>query len=200
MKIRHAATRKAPFAAGARRRLLAACLLAGWPVFGRADGGGRGAVLAVEYQVKAAFLCKFGSYVEWPAQAFGGGDAPFIIGVAGTDAVADELRRIAANQTVNGRPLGVRQIGRGDAVDALHVLFIARSAAARTAELLAAVQRLAVLTVTEEERESGVAGMINFVVVDDKVRFDVALQAAEARQLKISARLLQVARRVAPRA
>ena len=148
-----------------------------------------------EYQVKAAFVVKFIGYVEWPAQVMAAPDQPFRIGVAGQDALVDELRRTAAGITAAGRPIEVRRLARGDEAAGVQLLFVARASSGQLAPLLAAVRERPVLTVTETDpAEAG--GMINFVVVDDKVRFDVALPAAEQSGLRISARLLAVARRV----
>ena len=149
---------------------------------------------ALEYRIKAAFVCKFAGYVEWPAQVFAGPDSPIVIGVVGNDAVAYELTRTATGLTVDGRALLVRRWRRGDPVAGLHLLYIASSEGGRLAEILAAVKGQPVLVVTESSEAMPLGSMINFVVVDDKVRFDIAPQAAELSRLRISARLLGVAR------
>lgn len=149
---------------------------------------------SAEYQVKAAFVCKFASYVDWPAPAAAG--EPLRIGVLASSAVLEEFRRAAASATVGGRPLEVRRLVRGEALpDGLHVVFVSRAMSAHAGEVIAAVNGRPVLTVTELD-PGGATGMINFVVVDDKVRFDVSLAPATHSGLKISVRLLGVARRV----
>jgi len=92
----------------------------------------------------------------------------------------------------------VRRLNRGDALTGLHIVFIARGHADRLAETLGAARGQPVLVVTESEGAGAPGSIINFVVVEDKVRFDVALARAESSNLKISARLLGVARRVIP--
>jgi hypothetical protein len=154
------------------------------------------AVAAPEARVKAAFLLKFGDYVEWPADAFARGDSPVVLGVAGSDAVADELARLAAGRSVGGRAVVVRKLAEGEAWNGVHVAFVGGDDPGRLAAALAAGKGRPVLTITEAREASTVAGMINFVVVADKVRFDVDLPPAEAARLKISSRLLAVARRV----
>jgi hypothetical protein len=154
-------------------------------------------VSATEYQVKAAYLLKFGSYVEWPPQAFEQRDSPFVIGVLAADAVAEEVERAAVAAVVEGRPVQVRRLDHSDAGTAgAHVLFIDRSRGGQLADTLALARGRPLLTVTESEQALAAGGMINFVIVENKVRFDIALAPAEASQLKISARLLSVARRV----
>ncbi len=154
---------------------------------------------ADEYRVKAAFLYKFGGYVEWPDRSFARADSPIAIGVMGADALADELAQIVSGRNVNGRPVLVRRLRPGDPIAGLHVLFIGRVDRGRLAEILAAAKGQALLTVTESEEGLELGSMINFVVVENKVRFDVAPPPPESDNLKISARLLGVARKVVSR-
>jgi hypothetical protein len=151
---------------------------------------------SAEYQIKAAFLYRFGNYIEWPAEAFARADSALVIGVLGADSLADELARIVGGRQVSGRPITVRKLRRGDTVAGLHVLFIGRSERAALADLLAAAKGRAVLTVTESDPASAPSSVINFVVIDDKVRFDITLEPADQGNLRISSRLLAVARKV----
>jgi hypothetical protein len=151
-----------------------------------------------EYAVKAAFVCKFAAYVEWPPATFERPDSPLAIGVLAAAPVADELTHAAQGQSIDGHPIVVRRIAPGGSLAGLHVVFVARSHAARLPEVLAAARGLPVLTVTESD-DGAPTGMINLVVVANKVRFDVAPHMAEANDLRISARMLGVARRVVPK-
>lgn len=149
-----------------------------------------------ETQVKAAFLYKFGGFVEWPPAAFTAADAAFTIGVVGAEPLALELEQIVARRTVHGRRVEVRRLRRGEPLAGVHVLFIGRAEAPRLAGIIDAARGQPVLLVTESEDALAQGSMINFVAVEDKVRFDVALPPAERGQLRISARLLAVARKV----
>jgi hypothetical protein len=150
----------------------------------------------VERQVKAAYLYKFGSYVDWPERTFESTDSPLKIGVIDADALADELAQIVVGRTINGRPVTVRKLRREDSVAGFNVLFIGRSNNARLAEILAATKGQPVLTVTESEEALALGSMINFVVVEGKVRFEVAPKTAGLGNLSISARLLAAAYKV----
>jgi hypothetical protein len=145
-----------------------------------------------EYQVKAAFLCKFGSYVDWPPAA-SAADA-FVIAVHGPEELVAEVASAARGQNVSGRPIVVRTLAAGASLDGVAIVYIARTSAAQQDALLAAARGRPILTVTESER--AVDSMLNFVVVDSKVRFDIALAPVERGGLKISSRLLAVARSV----
>lgn len=148
-----------------------------------------------DLQVKAAFVYKFGAFVEWPPSALPSPGTAFEIGVLGADALADELERVTAGRKVHEHPVAVRRLKRGDPVDGLHVLFVGRGEGGR--EIPAGAKGRPLLVVTDEPQSAPPPGsMINFVAEDDKMRFDVALAPAEEGRLRISARLLAVARKV----
>ena len=155
----------------------------------------QGEVRASADGVRAAFLYKFGSYVEWPSSAFAEGDA-FTIGVVEADALADELTRVAAGRSIGGRTVAVRKLRAGDALDGLAIVYIGQVGRRELAETLDALKARPTLAVTESEGALALGSMINFVAVDGKLRFDVALAPARAGSLRISSRLLGVARSV----
>lgn len=150
-----------------------------------------------ERQIKAAFLYKFLGFVDWPAEAFDTADAPVRVGLLGAEALAEDLVQVVARRQVNGRPVQVQRLRAGESLAGLQALFIGRVEPGQLALLLAHArrqQRLLVITESDEAFSQGAA--IGFAVADDKVRFDVAPAVAEQAGLKISSRLLAVARRV----
>lgn len=149
-----------------------------------------------EYKIKAAFLYKFGSYIEWPDNAFAAEDTPFTVGIIGAEELADSLEEIVANRTVGGRPVEVRKLDFADPLSGVQVLFIGQTGPEILASVLETTKQQPVLIVTETEDSLSLGSMINFVVADNKVRFDVALDSAQRSNLKISSRLLAVARKV----
>jgi hypothetical protein len=150
---------------------------------------------ASEEKVKAVYLYKFLSYVEWPASAFAGPGAPYQIGVMGDDLVASELAAVIAGKTVNDRAVMSRRIAYGESLADIDLLFIGRGERARQAALLRQLRSQPALTVTETETESGLdqGSIVNFRMVDSRIRFEVSVDAAEHAGLKLSARLLGVA-------
>jgi hypothetical protein len=155
------------------------------------------AAQVVQERVKAAFLYKFASYVEWPPAAFANADSPIVIGVAGADGLSKELQQAVGGRQVAGRPLQVRQLGAdGAATDCCHILFVGgASQPARTAELLAGAKERPVLTVTDSKNHPS-DSVINFLVMDSRVRFDISRDAAERKGLQLRSQLLGVARQV----
>jgi len=153
---------------------------------------------ASEASVKAAFLYKFPAYVEWPPAAFPAAAAPFVFGVLGQEDVAAELERLVAGRQWSGHPMTVKRL-EGDNVRGVHVLFVGRGAGDRVVNLVRAAQLPGVLVVTDNEKGFAAGSAINFVMQDDRVGFEVSPDAAERNGLRISSRMLAVARRVVQR-
>jgi YfiR/HmsC-like len=148
-----------------------------------------------EHEVKAAFLFKFLSFVEWPAPSFARAGAPLVIGVLGADEVHFALQEIVPGRSAQGRPLEVRQLREGERPAGVHLLFVGRAAAAALPRLPA---QPGLLVVSEVDGALEQGAMINFLRVDGRVRFEVAPDAAERRGLRISSRMLAVAQHVKP--
>jgi len=175
-------------ASGWRNRLLALAMML-FAFSCLAVGSQQGVTTPVlERSVKAAFLYKFLGYMEFPADP----GPSLVVGVLGADEVAAELAQIATGRNVGNRSISVRKLGEGDALTGLNLLFVGGDAA-----LPEAVQRAAEKngTVVVSERDNGLqnGSVINFRLVDDRVRFEVSLPAAERCNVRLSSRLLSVA-------
>ena len=192
--VRHAPGALPRLFGGACRGLAVALVL----LVGSAGAQADSDATIAEYRIKAAFLLKFVGFIDWPPVSFDRADAPFVIGVLGGAALGNELEQIASGRQVNGHPVRVRVLGRGDSSAGLQVLFVGRSEGARLNPVASATDGVPTLVVSESDGALAQGSAINFVVVDDKVRFDVALRAINRAGLKISARLLAVARVVQP--
>ncbi|MFC4931213.1 YfiR family protein [Massilia sp. GCM10023247] len=149
----------------------------------------------LERRVKAAFLYKFLSYAEFPAGAFSDSTAPVTIGVIGSDEMAAELARVVAGRQALGRPIQVRSLREGESGPPVHLLFVAGSDNARAARILRAAPS-ALMSVTECEFGLQYGSVINFRIIEDRVRFDVSVDSAEKNNVKLSSRLLTVANHV----
>jgi hypothetical protein len=148
---------------------------------------------AGEYQVKAAFLYNFAKFVEWPPGSFVGGAAPLRICVFGQDPFGEELHNIANNKVINGRKLVVDQVADLAAARSCHILFITSSKKAEMKQIVESLRGADVLTVGDTKGFARMGGMINFVLEDNRVRFEVNQTAAEQTGLRISSKLLSVA-------
>jgi hypothetical protein len=153
---------------------------------------------AAEHEVKAAFLFKFLPFIEWPAGAFDGPEAPIVIGILGSPEIAADLEALAEGRPLHGRGVEVSRIDPQEATEGLHVLFIGRSEERRLPEIARALRGRPVLIVSEAQDALDQGSMVNFVVAGGRVRFEVSLDAAAQAKLRISARMLSVAINVRP--
>lgn len=149
-----------------------------------------------EYSVKAAFLYNFLNYCEWPKTAFSGTNAPITIGVLGDDPFGTILDEIAKTKTVQGRKLVIRRFKRIADIEASHVLFISASEKGRLSRVLEALGDGPVLTIGETEGFSELGVVINFTMEQNKVRFEINLDAARKAELTISSKLLRLASKI----
>lgn len=145
--------------------------------------------------MKAAFLFRFTEFVTWPDAAFARPDAPFVIAVAGHDALAEELRQITSGRTVQGRTVDVRRVAEADAIPVAQMIFVGDTGKQRLREWVRGAPRHA-LVVSESEDALAAGSVINFIVVEGRVRFEISLESAEKRGLRMSSRLLAVAQGV----
>lgn len=181
-----------------RRRLLllsAAFALPPRPAFAQAAVALPGPVAPLrDSLVKAAFLHRFASFVEWPAPAFPRPDAPLRIAVLGDDQVYLDLEELARDRGRDGRPVQATRLLPGEPLAGHHVLYL-RGTPARIAETVARVPE-GVLTVADSDGAHPAGAVLSFFFEDGRVRFGVSQQAAARQQLRLNARLLAVARLV----
>jgi hypothetical protein len=157
-------------------------LLAAAPVSGQGD-------VALEYRVKAAYLFNFTKFVEWPSSALPE-SAPLTICVAGENPFGPVLADTIRGEIVNGRQLVARVARRSD--HTCHVLFVPRGV--EPAPYLRTGRVAPQLTVGESADFLRQGGIINFVLEDGRVRFEINQDAAARARLRISSRLLRLAR------
>lgn len=143
--------------------------------------------------VKAAFLYRFASYVEWPQDAPA---APIVIGVTGADEVAGQLDDLLSRVNANGRAAEVRRVSKLGDLEGVHILYVGPEAPSRTRALRNAALSRPILIVTDDDHGLKSGGVINFVEADRNVRFEISLLAADRARLKINSALLSVAARV----
>jgi hypothetical protein len=151
-----------------------------------------------EYQVKAAFLFHFAQFVDWPADAFKDGESPLIYCTIGEDPFRGALDQSLSGKTVGARPLRVEHLNlkQPEEAQSCQVLFIGTGEKSQKEAVETAVQGHAVLTVGDGEHFARDGGMIGFCLEDNRVRFEINLDAAEKANLRISAKLLALAKAV----
>jgi hypothetical protein len=147
-----------------------------------------------ESQVKAAFLYNFARYVEWPQGAFESGDAPFRICVLGADEFAPVVAEVVAGKQVDARPVEVSQLSDLEGASRCQVLFVGSWTEMDPAGFFSALVGASVFTVSDVDGFAHDGGVANFFRAQSKVRFEINPRAAQRAGLKISSRLLRLAR------
>lgn len=168
-------------------------MLAAWFVVPGGGGSGLGAQSPSEYEVKAAFLYNFAKFVEWPPEAFPDASAPIVIGVVRNDYFNYILARTVAGKVVQGRKFLVRLWKRNQGSPNWQILFISSSEGNALAEILQSIKGSSMLTVGETQGFAARGGMINFILSDNRVRFEINQKSAQSAGLKISSKLLALA-------
>jgi hypothetical protein len=148
-------------------------------------------VVYEEDEVKAAFIYHFATFVQWPETSRS--DEVFAIAVLGADAVASELEQFLPGRAIQGRPMEVRRLRTIDELQDEAVIIIGADESSRLPELVPKVEHRPMLVVTEASGALKEGSMINFRVIDRRVRFEISLTAAERAGLELSSRLLSAA-------
>jgi hypothetical protein len=149
-----------------------------------------------EYDVKAAFLYHFAQFVEWPPEAFHDAKSPLIFCIIGEDPFRGALEESVKGKNVGNRLLQVHHLKGREQIADCQVLFISSGEKKHLGEDLAGAAGHPVLTVGETEHFAEDGGVIGLLVENDKVRFEINVQTAGKAKLKISSRLLLLAKTV----
>ena len=150
-----------------------------------------------ERDLKAAFLYNFAKFVEWPAAAFPEPTTPVTLCVLGDDPLGASLEAVVKGEKLNDRRLVVRLLRDPQAIPGCHVLFVSIEKG-RLPEILASLRGSGVLTVGSAADFLERGGMIRLFLEQNRVRFDINLDAAEQSHLTLSSKLLRLARAVNP--
>ncbi|WP_420474983.1 YfiR family protein [Noviherbaspirillum sp. ST9] len=167
----------------------ACCVAAGNNAYAASDGE------SLEYAIKAAYLYKFGLYVDWPPTAFAASTSAINLCIAGADPFGMDLDTAIRGQQINGRPIEIHRIKNVGRDSGCHILYLGPGNTQEASQALDAMRGNGVLTVSDMP---GV-GIINFVIQGDRVRFVIDEEAAAQNGLAISSKLLSLAVNVRPR-
>jgi hypothetical protein len=144
-----------------------------------------------EYEVKAAFLCSFAEFVEWPPD---GQSGRLTVGILGDDPFGRLLDETVANRTMRTKQLEVKRLVSLEEALRCQIVYVSASEAPRLEAILQTLGPESILTVSDISRFAQRGGIIGFTLEQRRVRFEINVEAAEAAKLRISSRLLKLAR------
>jgi hypothetical protein len=143
-----------------------------------------------EYDIKAAFIYQFTNYIDWDSLIPGD---QFIIGIIGNSPVNEQLDEIARTKNVKGKKIVIRRFDKLEEIGPCHILFIPRKASFPFSDILAKIESKGTLTITEKAGYAKKGAAINFVEVDDKLKFEANPKSINDAGLKASSQLLKLA-------
>jgi len=149
-----------------------------------------------EYQVKAAFIYNFLLFTEWPEDFFESEDDPIDICILGENPFENHLNAIAESKKAKERNIKIRLINTVEEAEGCAVLFVSRSQEKQVEKIIASLDKKPVLTVADVENFSEAGGMVQLILVENKVNFVVNLKALNEAGLKMSSKLLDLAQYV----
>lgn len=174
-----------------RPRLWFTALAVGWVLVAvpclRAQGS-----KPTDYDVKAVYLYNFGRFVEWPARVIARSDS-FTVCVLGQDPFGPTLDATLAGETIGGKSVAAKRIATPQEAVNCQIVFMSSAEDSRLDKIIQALDKGAVLTVSDMPQFSQRGGMIQFVLEGKKVRFEVNLTAVQRAGLTLSSELLKVA-------
>ena len=145
-------------------------------------------------EVKAEMLYNIAKFIKWPESSFAKSDGQLVFTILGDDALAEALAANLSTRTVNGRPVFVRMVRRVQDAAGSQIVYIASSESSRMNEVLRAMEGSPSLTVADSTGFVALVGMVDFADANARIRFEINQARAEHAGLKISAKLLMLAR------
>ena len=147
-----------------------------------------------EDQIMAAFLFNFARYVEWPKNAFDRSDSPVDICLLGADDFSDVVTRTVSGKHVGNRPVAVRLIPQLERTSGCHILFIGSEVETAHDDAVESLRGQSIFSVSDRKGFATAGGIANFIRAESRIRFEINPGAAKAAGLKISSRLLRLAK------
>ena len=160
---------------------------------------------STEYLIKAGFIYNFSNLVQWPSSSFASPDSPIVIVILGEDHFGNTLDHALEGKKVNARSFVIK---RAKSISELQrvlgpqkdcqILYVSSSEMPHLNDAIQMLKGVPVLTIGETPGFAQNGGIINLILEDNKVRFEVNVAAAKAADLNISSRLLALARIIQP--
>ena len=149
-----------------------------------------------EYKIKGAFLYHFLSYIDWPNEAFKAPDSPLVIGIFGEDPFGHILDKIADSKQIEGRSIQIIRATDAQTLLGSHIVFVpGTTKSEEEMALLKAVEGSYTLSVGETARFIENGGSVQFFLEGNKVRFQFNMPIVDNSSLRISSKLLDLAKR-----
>jgi hypothetical protein len=147
-----------------------------------------------EYPLKLGFLYNFAKFIEWPSDSFRSPGAPLAVCIVGHDPFSMDTENELRARPVGGRPVEFVALKQTDRLNACHIVFIPVTERDQAAGIVRSLKGSRALTVGESEGFAVRGGIINFTIEGGNIHFEINRLAADRAGLKISSKLLSLAK------
>jgi hypothetical protein len=144
----------------------------------------------VNYKIHSLFIYKFTQYIEWPDKGSGGN---FVIGVVGSSPLTPELEALAATKKVDAKTIIVKKLSASADMSDCHMVFVSESQSGQLNSILGKLSGKPVLVMSEANGGAKKGAGVNFIIVDDKMKFELNKASIEKQGLKVSGELVKLA-------
>lgn len=144
-------------------------------------------------ELRAAFICNFAKFVEWPSNSFISNSSPIVIGFLNDSTLASVTEKIANSMNIGGRKLQIIKCKNAEQAMHCNILYLSPSEKDQFSVILEKLSKLPILTVSETEGFCLLKGMINFSKGKNKFGFEINVNSAKQKGIKISSKLLGLA-------
>ncbi len=144
--------------------------------------------------LQANYLYNIAKLVEWKDPAMRNGN--FVIGVLGGANLYQELIKQYSTRTIGKQPIEVRKLPRTADLEKCHMLFIGRTELALAPEIFKRMKEQPTLVITEYEGGLEDGAVVNFVKVDNLLKYELSMANASRHGLVVGLTLKNLAHRV----
>lgn len=145
-----------------------------------------------EYEVKASYIYNFAKYIDWPSSSLPQESTTLIFCIIGNSPL-NQVMQSLTGKSVKNRRVSIRELAQVDELNGCNILFVNTSMKAHLNRILASAPSRSLLTVSDDKGFAAAGGIIEFIPVGDKIRFQINHKSARQSNIKISSRLLSLA-------
>jgi hypothetical protein len=140
-------------------------------------------------KAQTLFIYNFSRLIEWPVNYRTG---PFVIGVLGSVEITSELELYTKGKKVGTQDINIIRYKSIKEITGCHILFVPFDKTKQMPEILGMLGDKSTLIITEKDGALETGSAINFIIVEDKLKFEVKADNAVKLGIKFSSKLMEM--------
>jgi hypothetical protein len=145
-----------------------------------------------EYKIKAGYIYNFARFIKWPEQSFENHPSSFLLCLIEGHPFGNQFQKVEG-KLITGKKLTIKRLSSQDNLKQCQILFIPTSKREDMGAIIKSLENSHVLTVSEAQGFHKVGGMVGLIKKGDQVKLEINLQATKKIELRINAKLLEIA-------